>query len=433
MTNPPVTQRRIINMWWPLAASWLLMSFEGPIQNAVVARLPDPEIHLAAYGGVVFPLALIIEAPIVMLLTASTALSKDWPSYRTVWKYMMSASAVLTALHMLVALTPLYDFLVRGLMGIPDEVAGPARIGMIIMIPWTWSIAYRRFQQGVLIRFGHSRHVSIGTGIRLASDVTVLLIGYSLGSLPGIVVATSAVAVGVIAEATYIGIVVRPVLKYELKPAAHIAEPLTNKAFAAFYFPLVLTPLLSFLAQPIGSAALSRMPRPVESLATWSAVSGLLFLMRSLGIAYNEVVVALLEEPEAYKPLRRFALILMIAPSLLLLIYAATPLADFWFSRLTSLSPQLANLAVQALWLALPLPGIAAAQSWFQGQILHSRKTRPISESVVIYLASISLVLLAGIAWGKTPGLYVGVLAMSISTVIQTAWLWFRTPKHITP
>lgn len=53
------------------------MGLEGPAISAVIARLANPEINLAAYGGVVFPLALFIEAPIIMLLAASTALSTD--------------------------------------------------------------------------------------------------------------------------------------------------------------------------------------------------------------------------------------------------------------------------------------------------------------------------------------------------------------------
>ena len=50
------------------------MGAEGPAIAAVVARLPNPRINLAAYGGIVFPLALIIESPIIMLLAASVAL-----------------------------------------------------------------------------------------------------------------------------------------------------------------------------------------------------------------------------------------------------------------------------------------------------------------------------------------------------------------------
>ena len=100
--------RRIVQTWWPLAASWLLMSAEGSAVSAIVARLADPEINLAAYGGVVFPLSLIIESPIIMLLSASTALSKDWDSYLKLKRFMMRAGALLTTLHVLIAFTPLY-------------------------------------------------------------------------------------------------------------------------------------------------------------------------------------------------------------------------------------------------------------------------------------------------------------------------------------
>ena len=83
MTSPSkVSIKTIYTTWWPLAVSWFLMALELPALSAIVARLAEPKINLAAYGGIVFPLALIIEAPILMLLTASTALSKDWKSYK---------------------------------------------------------------------------------------------------------------------------------------------------------------------------------------------------------------------------------------------------------------------------------------------------------------------------------------------------------------
>ena len=182
--------QRIIRTWWPLAASWMLMAAELPALSAVVARLPNPSINLAAYGGVIFPLALIIESPILMLLSASTALSKDWASYRKIWRFMMVTSAVMTGLHLLLVFTPLYYVVVRGILGVPEVIVEPARIGLMIMTPWTWAIVYRRYHQGVLIRFGHSKAVGAGTVMRLSANGLVLLIGYSLGTVSGIVVAT---------------------------------------------------------------------------------------------------------------------------------------------------------------------------------------------------------------------------------------------------
>ena len=87
----------------------------------------------------------------------------------------------------------------------------------MIMTPWTWSIAYRRFQQGVLIRFGHSRAVGLGTVVRLTAGGLVLLAGYLIGDIPGTMVGAGAQALGVISEAVYAGIRVRPVVRNQVK------------------------------------------------------------------------------------------------------------------------------------------------------------------------------------------------------------------------
>ncbi|MBC7292617.1 MAG: hypothetical protein H5T84_00680, partial [Thermoleophilia bacterium] len=88
--------RRILKTWWPLAASWMLMGFEGPAISAIVSRLAEPKINLAAYGGLVFPLALIVEAPIIMMLAASTALCRDWASFVKLRRFMNRLGAALT-------------------------------------------------------------------------------------------------------------------------------------------------------------------------------------------------------------------------------------------------------------------------------------------------------------------------------------------------
>jgi hypothetical protein len=419
--------RRIVQTWWPLAASWLLMAVELPALSAVVARLANPEINLAAYGGVVFPVSLIIESPIIMLLSASTALSKDWDSYLKLNRFMMRAGALLTTLHVLVAFTPLYYVVVVGLIGAPTEIIEPARIGLMIMTPWTWSIASRRFNQGVLIRFGHSRAVGFGTLVRLSADGLVLGIGYLIGVIPGIVVAASAVASGVVSEAIYAGLRVQPVLRDQLRQTAPVEQPLTFRTFLDFYTPLAMTSLLSLLVQPIGSAALSRMPDALESLAVWPVVSGLIFMLRSLGFAYNEVVVAMLDEPRAVYNLRRFAALLAALTTVLLLIIAVTPLAGFWFRRLSALPPPLATLAHWGLWIALPMPGLTVLQNWYQGALVHSRRTRAITEAMAIFWLTSSAILWGGVAWGQVTGLYIGLVAFGTSTLMQTAWLWQRS------
>ena len=196
-----LSMRQVLVAWAPLAASWLLMGLELSAVGAVMARLPDPTVSLAAYGGVVFPIALIIESPIIMLLAASTALAVDAVSYRVIWRFMLVVAGALTALHALIAFTPLFDVVAMNMLGVPEALREPARWGMQLMLPWTFSIASRRTHQGLLIRFGRSKAVTLGTVVRLASNITVLSAGYLYGQLPGIVVGCAGVACGVSAEA----------------------------------------------------------------------------------------------------------------------------------------------------------------------------------------------------------------------------------------
>ncbi len=429
--TPAVSTREVFAAWWPLAASWLLMGFELPAVSAVMARLPHATVSLAAYGGVVFPLALLIEAPIILLLSASTALSKDLASYRLVRRFMLGAGLTLTAVHALVAFTPLYDLVVGHLLGPPPDVLEPGRIGLMIMTPWTLSIAYRRFQQGLLLRFGRSRAVGLGTGVRLATNVLVLGIGWRIGTLPGIVVGTLAVACGVMAEAVYAGIAAHPVIKGPLAAASPLETPLTFRRFLRFYTPLLVTPFLLFFAMPLASAAMSRMPRALDSLAVWPVVNGLVFTLRSVAFALNEVAVSIVERPRALPALKRFTGLLALGLTGVLVAMAATPLSGFWFGRVSALPGELVLLAATGLWLAFLLPAVTAYQSFYQGVIVYSHRTGSVTESMVVFLATCALVLGAGIVVQGPPGLHVALVGFVLGSLAQVFWLAWRAEPEI--
>ncbi len=423
----PLRLREVVTTWLPLAGSWMLMGLELPAVSAVMARLPHATVSLAAYGGVVFPLSLLVESPILMLLTASTALSRDANSYRVVRRFMFIAAGALTVLHALLAFTPLFDVVAGGLIGVPEPVREPARVGLRIMLPWTLAIAYRRTQQGVLIRFGRSRAVAWGTLVRLLTLAAVLGFGAWLGTLPGIVVGTSAVASGVVAEALFSRYAVRPVRRGALAAAPAVEPPLTMASFVRFYTPLSLTPLLNFIAMPLAAAAMSRMPNALESLATWPVLSGSTFTVRSLGFAYNEVMVSLLDRARALGALRRFAGRLGLAVTVLLLVGAATPIGRAWFEHGSALPAGLAALACDALWWLVPMGAVSVWQSYHQGVLVHARQTRAITESMGVLLLATCAVLGIGVAWRAAPGLHFAALALTVGGLAQVAWLAHRS------
>ena len=402
------------------------MSIELPAINAIVARLADPEISLAAYGGVVYPIALIIEAPVIMLLAASTALSRDWESYQMLKKITLWMGGVLMALHILIAVTPLFDFITNVLLKSPPEVIEPARRGFLFLSPWTLAIAYRRFQQGTMIRFGHSKMVGQTTLVRLTTVAVVITIGFIVKTIPGPSLAGLAQGIGVTLEAIYAGLSIRRIHPV-IKAVPAIKTPLTLKKFIVFYLPLAMTSALWLLWQPFISAAISRMPNALESLAIWSVISGLLFIFRSPGVAYNEVMVALLEVQDSKPVLKKFARNIALAVTAVILVFVLTPLSSLWLQYVAALPVDLIQTGRMALVLAIPLGVLSVYISYYQGFLVHSAVTKSVAESVVAFLISMIGILMVGIITKSFEGIYIASVAFTFAHLTQAAWLGFRS------
>jgi hypothetical protein len=421
----PLSMRRITQTWWPLAAGWFLMTVEIPFLSAVIARHPDPQVNLASWG-LVFSIALILASPAMMLLSASTALSRDWQNFRKVQGYMWAIAFSLTALQALLAFTPLFDLLVVGLLAAPKEIIEPARLGLVIMLPYIAGLAYRRFNYGVLIRLHRTRSVTLGAMVRLLTDVLCVGILFLLDVQSGVVIATVTFTTGIVAEAIYSGIRLRPVL-HELRALPATNNLITLTGFTKFYLPLVMTSLLMILVQPMGTAALSRMDKPLESLAVWPVIYSLIILWNSAGTAFTEAVVILLEQPRAVTALHTFTLRMATIMVGLLLLMNVTPLAQLWFENVAALPRDMAPTASWSLWVGLLLPGLAFLQSWYTGTLVNVRQTRGITESVAVSLVVHGAILYAGVLWGEVPGIYVGIVGLVAGHLARTLWLWMRT------
>ena len=304
----------------------------------------------------------------------------------------------------------------------PEEIVEFARLGLRVITPWTLMISDRRFHQGVLIQSGHSRAVGVGTLVRLVATSSALALGYLWG-WQGCAVACAALVAGVTSEMIFVRRVVAPIVREDLPEPLPGAEPLGLRRLLTFYIPLALTPLLNLAAQPIGSAAMSRMPESLSSLAVWPVAFGLIFMLRAVGIAYNEVVVSHAGAPGARRVLGRFGLGLGLGCVGLLLLMASTPLASLWFERVAGLDAELVPLANSALWAGLLLPAMTAAHSYYQGILVHAHRTRGVTESVAVFLVVTTVALWSGERLGSWPGVVVALSAFTLGSCLQAVWL----------
>lgn len=414
--------KSLFGLWFPLAVSFELMMLEGPTVQGAIGRLADPQLHLAAMG-LALSLSLLIESPVIMLLATAIALVHDEPTFRALRRFTVYVLTACTLLTGLFAFTPLFDLVARVWMRQPPNIVHAARPAMQIMLLWTAAIAWRRLYQGVLVKYGETRKLSLGTAFRLLSAVLTVLVLIGARRLPGAQVGAFALMAGVLIEALAITLFARPLVANRLRAQHDPLQPeLTQRRILAFHAPLAATMLLTLLAQPMTSAALARLPESKETLAAWPVAFMLLLIMRGWGFAVQEITVAHYREVNARASLQRFAWMVGGITSLCTLLIVVTPLIALYFNYLLRLPIHLQSYARIGAAVGVMLPCITALGSWARGVLVAARATGAVYRGMGVNLFAHASLLGIGIGL-QLPGMLTAAGAFSLAAAGEFAYL----------
>jgi hypothetical protein len=391
--------KKIFIFWIPLAATWLMMAAEGPILAAVIARLLEPKFNLAAFG-VAFSFGVLIEAPIIMLMSASTALVKNRDSYVKLRNFSLTLIAICTLIMLVFIIPPIFYFIMQRLIGLPANVAQLTHQACLILIPWPGAIGYRRFYQGILIRSDLTRRVAYGTIIRLMTMSATALTCYFFFPLNGATVGTLSLSLAVSAEAIASRIMAhRSVKQLRTEGATEADKPLSYRYITKFYYPLALTSILGLGVHPMVTFFMGQSRMPIESLAVLPVINSLVFLFRSMGLSFQEVGIALMgENNRNFTMLRNFALFLGITVVLALSLITYTPLSSIWFNKISGLSLELTRFARLPAQIASLLPGLTVLISFQRSILVKNAKTAPVTIATSIEVVAIFVILFVAIA-----------------------------------
>jgi Na+-driven multidrug efflux pump len=427
-SSTQLTYKKIFYFWLPLAATWLMMSVEGPYLAALIARSPEPKFNLAAYG-VAYSLALIIEALIIMIMSASVALVRDEHSFKKLKNYTYAANGLLTFLMLVLVIPNVFNFITEGLIGLPSEVSKLTHIATIILIPWPGAIGYRRFYQGLLIKNNLTRRVAYGTITRLSAMSLSALVLYLWGNFDGVAIGAASLSIGVIMEATASRFMVNRVIKKISLIDTPTQQSLTYKEISKFYYPLALTSLIGLGVQPLVIFFVGQSKMALESLAVLPIVTSFVFIFRALGLSYQEVIIALVgEKKEGINLLLKFALILAGILVLLLGLFAFTPLADFWFTTVSGLSTSLTDFARLPLKIMFFFPALTVLISIQRGALVATKNTRPITIGTVTEFLTIVLSLIIFVHYLNLVGAVAATIAFVTGRIASNIYL---TPYSI--
>lgn len=402
-----------------------MMSVEGPYLSAIIARMPEAKYNLAAYG-VAFSFAMIIEAPIIMMMSASVALVKSRYTFFKLRSFAYMLNLIITGLIVLFVLPPVFYYVAENLIKLPSEVARLTHIATIILIPWPAAIGYRRFYQGILIRHNLTRRVAYGTVVRLSSMSITALLLFLFTSLNGAIVGAAGLSAGVVFEAIASRIMAsKTVLMLKQEELPSPADSLSYREIINFYYPLALTSILTLAVNPMITFFMGQSQMPLESLAVLPVVNSFIFIFKSFGVSYQETSIALIgENKKEYPPLRKFALILGIASTAALALIAFLPLADVWFIDISGLSADLATIARLPLMILVFIPGLEVLINFQRAILVDSRATRYITAATAIEVGGIILTLFITIKYFAFVGVVAAALAMLLGRIGANLYLF---------
>lgn len=407
-----------------MALSWMLMATDGPVANAITARMANPLLETAGIP-LAMGLAIWIESPVIDLLTASTTLAVGRESLAMLRRYSLAVIAFVTLAHAVVALTPIYTFVFGTIMRAPVELMDTCRLPFIIMIPWSGVIGWRRFLQGVMIRNGVTKPVGVGSAVRATVMATVGFTLVAFSSWPGLVVVTVALVSSVTAEAIFIHFAARPVIRYsyELVPGEETTR-LTLVDLLKFHGPLVASTAVMMIAAPMVSAALLRLENPVVSVAAWQVASSVVFLLRAGAIALPEVVISLARDEESEPALLRFCVQVGLASATLLGVLALLRIDVWFFTSVLKVGPVVAEAAHVAFFWCMALPIVNALMMFARAMLTARRRTLARMVAVMVAIGTMALTLAFGVAFALQ-GVFLAAAAATIAQTAELTVLWF--------
>lgn len=415
----PLTNWRIFRFYYPLALSWLFMSVESPISISLISRLPFADVNTAAFLALM-SLALWIESPVIDLLSTSTTLVKDQQSLAVMSRFVLRTMLWCTAVHALVALTPVYDVVAARVLHLPPNGSQSMHTPLALMLPWSACIGWRRYRQGVLIRAGMTRLIGFGTLVRVLTMATSGLATYLTHRLTGAESVAISLICSVAAEALFVHLMSREAIA-QLPEQLNFA-PLTMRKLVSFHFPLSATTILTLSTMPIVVAALAQSSDAILSLASWQVTMTLLWMHRTIVFALPETVITLYDGRESLAKLRTFCVYIGFFTSGVLGLLWITRGDIAFFRNLLGTEPETTAMAHVAIGLCVLLPFVGALQSYARGALTVHHRTMPRLFAVLVGI----VFLLAGLKIGlfaQWSGVAIAAFATTVGLVAEWALL----------
>jgi hypothetical protein len=405
----------IARLWLPTAASTSMLTLEIPLLLALAARVGD---HVVAVAGLGLALAVIVPvnaAALALCTTTSVAPARRWPG-RAVFRYTLGVGAMGVAVLGVVA-SGLLDGPIESGLGLRADTWDSAQQALLGLLPAPMLVALRRHIQGYLIAAGDTACFFRATLARMLTSVLLAaLFTQAFGA--------NTLGIGI---ALTVGVAVEAGTLWRHKAHATGREIAGGtiahlRAIASVHVPLSGSMLLTVMPPTAVLLLLGASDGSAEALAAWPVLYGLAWLIAGTTIDLEAITASNHRDSKAAT--QRFAYLLGIALTALLLLMSFHTIAHWYFHNFSGLSARTTEVAMAgAPWLLL-FPALCVTREWMRGALV----ARGLSPNTVkgVAVGFVAMLATFGLSYGSSLLTPIEAAALSVlaGAGFETAALW---------
>lgn len=397
------------------------MAVEAPVSNFILSKHDDHTLATASYMPLM-AICMLVESPVIDLLTTSTTLGAKKSAYPVLRQYAFLCCLVVTLVHAVVVFTPLYHALTLNVLKLKPEIAATAHVPMMIMTPWAAFVGLRRYRQGLMIRNGETKKIGFGTFLRMAAVVLVGTVLSLTTKWPGLVVVACGLVASVLVESAYINWASRGIAAASLASTEPDPDAPTLASVFKFHLPLFGTMLIIMSMSLVVTAALSRGLAPVVTMAAWQLAASTVWLFRTVLFALPEMIISLFDEGRNADMLLKFSTKTGLVCSGIMLVAVVTGADKLFFSKGYQAEANVAASASLAFALCMALPIVSAWLSYCRAALTAKHDTTSRFWAIIVDVVVLFVMLELGL-WLKWPGVVNASVAVTASLVAELSYL----------
>jgi hypothetical protein len=413
--------KKLTKEFIPMSLSDWVMALGDPMIALFIVLLPGGAINLAAFG-VAKAIVVFFESPIIMILHASNALSRNRRSQILLCYFTFVSGFLLSSLLFLTAyfLPILMEYGLGSSLSISAKES--VRYMTLILSPWPFLIAIRRYLQGIVIAAGKSHIVATGSFIRLAVMGSSLILLSKFYPIAFIVTAVSMMT-GLISECVFV--ILKSLSIKSIEGSENEALPQDFKALIHYYMPLAWT-MISLWGSRLGLTLI--LASIDENLvATWAAGWALVVSLAN-GVRMIQQIVIRHDRGDNRQLVYEFTWLVGLCFSLLFLSLGLFPYGQFLVFKYSGSDT---NLALQIRYMLLaftPLPIIMTWQNALQAKLLNRSRTVVIGRiSIFSNICLLMTMTLLGIA--SRVSITTSIIVTLVMALLEVSLLYLANSK----